>query len=513
MPPQFSGSQGLPRPRALSRLSRAVRWLAPAVAIAVSPLTVASGSFYDDGALLINITQADLNRVLASGFEGGSRVVEGGAERIGKGVEGLSYRADLSAPRLTLGDNGRAWLRMQILEADVQIERFERKFALCENLGVAIDRERPVEVGIELAFSIVDRDLSVSPDNVWLLDARKGFRLIRPSRCSKSLLPRWLLWWLGKPYLRRYIDRLDELLLAEARDGAASLAGDQGLARRQWSIVSADPELPPLEFHLYPHRLDTSQGALFVRFAGSTTGDQAVRPGPEPAVGPTADRSFVALSEGFANALLGLTLNNVAALPLRPGSDAARLLREGRGRALVPGLAGEEVRELAFAVRFLTPPKLAFDAVPGEGQRALIRLSFTDVEIELRDEGAPGGRSLGIVVLEAGELSVVPYLSVLGGISLELIDNDWLVSSSGIEVNERLLAAAIQELVFSRMFRTRYEPLARGDVHIGDSDVEPRYFSVEGSYLVIDTDFGTCAPSEGTPCPAATPTSVSHAKR
>ena len=236
-------------------------------------------------------------------------------------------------------------------------------------------------------------------------------------------------------------------------------------------------------------RACTSEGALFVRFAGSTEDESGVGPAPDPSIGPAADRSFVALSEGLANALLDLTLGKLAALPIRPGGNTGKLLRGGRGRALLPGLAGEQVGELAFVIRFLTPPRLAFDAVPGEGKRALIRLSFANVEIELRDEGAPEGRSLGTIVLEAGEVSVVPYLSVLGGVSLELIDNDWLVSASGVEVNERLLAAAIQELVFSRMFRTRYEPLARGDLRIGDSDIEPRYFSVEGPYLVIDTEF------------------------
>ena len=74
----------------------------------------------------------------------------------------------------------------------------------------------------------------------------------------------------------------------------------------------------------------------------------------------------------------------------------------------------------------------------------------------------------------------------MGGTSFEIIENEWNVSSDGIEFNDSLLAATLQELTFAEAFETTYDPLGRGDLRVGETLFNPARFLVEGDHLVIE---------------------------
>ena len=92
---------------------------------------------------------------------------------------------------------------------------------------------------------------------------------------------------------------------------------------------------------------------------------------------------------------------------------------------------------------------------------------------------------LGALEIESARLAVAPYLNLLGGISFDIVENAWLLSSRGIEFDEETLAATFQELFFGEMFETRYQPVAQRSFDLGETKFHPRYFSLLGHYLVI----------------------------
>jgi hypothetical protein len=101
-----------------------------------------------------------------------------------------------------------------------------------------------------------------------------------------------------------------------------------------------------------------------------------------------------------------------------------------------------------------------------------------------------GDSLLGTLEIESSRLAVAPYLSAAGGISFDVIENEWRLSSRGIEFDEETLAAVFQELFFGEMFETRYDPVGRESFELGETKFNPRYFSLLGQHLVIGlTDF------------------------
>ena len=118
-------------------------------------------------------------------------------------------------------------------------------------------------------------------------------------------------------------------------------------------------------------------------------------------------------------------------------------------------------------------------------ERAVIRIRLSEVEMIIWESVDGQERRLGSVEIDAATVAVAPYVNVLGGISFDTVENDWRLSSRGIEFDEEILAATFQELFFSEMFETRYEPLARDSFDVGRTRFDPRYFSLVGQHLVI----------------------------
>jgi hypothetical protein len=473
---------------------------------ALSPLvslqaTVAesAAAFHEPNAVVINLTERDLNDLLREVFvsAGGSRV-HGVRERVSKGVFDLRYEAELSEPVLKLGEEGRFSLRFDIRSADVQIGRLERRIgkrlARCENAGVAVDPERPVELSLDLRFELEDGELRLVPDAVRLDDSRKDFRLIKPTRCENAILPRWLLWWVGKPRMRRRIGQLDEVLLAKAQSGADNLNGSSGLLREQWESEDG-------EFHLYPRALDTSDGSLLLTLAGSNLASPTV-PAESPAwVVERRSGSFLALSETFLNSVLRFNFPEGTSEPRKPSGPWRKLFRSRSLYTLIPGLRGIDTSDLHFTLSFSAPeielesipvadaaldPTLVGEPVVSDGERALFRVNLSDFELKIWQIDEVGRSVLGTLSIDSGRIGVVPFFNILGGISFGLVENEWALSSSGIEFSEHLLAATIQEMVFAQMFETRFEPLAREALRIGDVELPTGGFRVIDDYLVIE---------------------------
>ena len=115
----------------------------------------------------------------------------------------------------------------------------------------------------------------------------------------------------------------------------------------------------------------------------------------------------------------------------------------------------------------------------------MIRIRLTALEMIIWEFVGGKKRWLGSVDIDSATVAVAPYLNVLGGISFDTIENDWRLSSRGIEFDEEILAATFQELFFSEMFETRYEPVALDTFDVGRTRFDPRYFSLIGGHLVI----------------------------
>jgi hypothetical protein len=71
------------------------------------------------------------------------------------------------------------------------------------------------------------------------------------------------------------------------------------------------------------------------------------------------------------------------------------------------------------------------------------------------------------------------------GISFRLLENRWRTSSTGLEVDDALVGAVLQEIVFGKIFETGYEPLLTRDLRIGKTAFRPRSFTAVDGYLLI----------------------------
>jgi hypothetical protein len=462
----------------------------PIAALAVVSLVAgaaAAGDLDAPNAVLINVSADDLNRIVLDAFHdrGGPRV-EGSRENVSSGVSDLNYHAEFSEPVLRLGADGRASIDLDILEADVRIGRVERRFlgrtATCENTGVRVDPSRPVDVTLDLRFAIEGRDLRILPEELRL-EHTDGVLLSKPTRCRKTFLPKWLVWRLGKSRIRRQIDRLDDALLLRARESAAEL-NERDVLRHEWS-----------DLELAPDRLDTSMGSLFVSLSGGEAGGAVPREALPDWVPSLASGSFLGVSEPFLNAVLRRAAARLPGELREPRGGLRKLFRSSSIYTLIPGLRDVQSKsDLRYGFSVHEPPRIeivdlggtagADGAAPGlEGaRRAMIRLELTGIEIALWQSDE---RRLGGITIDSATLGVVPYLNPLGGISFETVENAWSVSSDGIELDEPILAAVLQELFFGKIFETGYDPVARGSLDVGGTSFDPRYFTRVGQHLVV----------------------------
>ena len=115
---------------------------------------------------------------------------------------------------------------------------------------------------------------------------------------------------------------------------------------------------------------------------------------------------------------------------------------------------------------------------------AASRAGADERDLEVRVARADGSH-LGTLQIVRARVGVAPYLNRLGGISFEILENEWKVRSQDLEFDEALLAGMLQELVFGEAFETTYRPIARELFEVDEIDLEPGYFRLADPYLVV----------------------------
>lgn len=465
----------------------------------------------DPDPVLINITEGDLNRILHDAFlaSGGPRFA-GNSSKIRKGASDLRYRANLSEPVLRLEDGGRARLSFEILEAELQIGRLEHRLlrsqAYCENAGLALDPENPVDVELALRFAIEQGGLRIVPEAVRLSDSSQDMRLLKPTRCGHALLPGWLLWRLGKPQLKRQVGKLDDILLARAQRSSVALNGDAGLMRGHWSIEPLHGSEAVQEINLEPRHLETRHGSLLLGLAAAADAHQGDgSPLGIERVPGLSSRTFLGLSESFLTSLAAMAFPASTSVRHIPGGNLEKILASRSFHGVAPGLRHISPKnKLSFELRFERSPAIELAAIDQEdleleeleeleaegavqdSQRVMLRVLLSGIELRIWETRQDEEVLLGSLSISAGRLGVVPFANRLGGVSFEVVENDWELASSGVEINAEALAALIQELVFGEMFGTRLEPLAREPFTIGDTEFAPRRFRLLDHYLIVE---------------------------
>lgn len=467
---------------------------APAITRAAEP----PASYSESAAVLFNVSERDLNRIVVDSFRknGGPRF-EGKKERVSPSVAGLRYRALFSDPVIRLGKDGTARVLLNIMDASLRIGRLERNIAgvqaRCEDAGLEVDPGRPLSVEVALDLTIENFALRVIPKRVEIPEAGERLRLVEPARCENTLLPRWFLWGLGEPYLRRSFGNLDEVILRRARASAARLEKKESLLTDGWHFPRGHRDDPAARLHLFPETLDMSGGSLLVGLTAASTRPtpRAAPPRRLDADQPLPSGSFLGLSESFMNEVARRVTADTSRPDRKSNSNVRRLRASDAVYALLPGLRKVDSKDkISFEVSFPSAPRFEFRRFdePGaaaSGSGALIRVFLSGMEINVRK--AEGGKTtlLGTVHVDSARMALVPFANVLGGISFRIVENQWTVSSHGLEVDEDLVAATLQELAFGKIFATSYEPLLLRALHLGGTEFLPQSFVVNGSYLVI----------------------------
>jgi hypothetical protein len=479
------------RPAPARTLVRALVAIAACMGTGPHAADVAVDALDNAGAVLIHVTERDLNRIVRGSFHArGAGRIAGARAEAGHGMTDVTWRARISEPVVTLHDDGRLDVDLAIEEAAFDIGRVERKFlarrARCEHVGAEVEPGHPLDVSLGVELRVLAGDLEVVPRELTLTDPR-DLRLRQPERCDNLPLPKWLLWRLGKPALRRGLDRLDDVLLESLRRGADELGSDNGLLRKEWHLTSALDGRRSSGLVLYPHAVSTSGKSLLV-VLGTTSGagrESAADPVPVPDwAGDLADRTYVALSHDLVNGVLDFLFAGAERSPLASGARVRSMLGAGGIPVLAPGLRHEPPESLAFSLRFGAPPRVDFTEVAGEdGPRAAIRLALDGVELGV--ERAGEGR-VGAIEIVRARVTVVPYLNPLGGISFEVAENDWDVRGRDLAIDEALFAGLLQELTFGKAFETTYAPIARELFGFGGTDLAPRWFRLAEPYLVVE---------------------------
>lgn len=430
--------------------------------------------------VLFSLSESDLNRIVVDAFRAKLRPqLHGRKEKVSSGVSNLRYRAEVTDPVLRLAEDGTARISLEILDADVRIGSLQRREARCEGAGAEIDRANPVAVELTVGFSVDEGALKLVPRSVAIPEVKKRIRLVEPTRCENAPLPRWLLWWLGKPYLKRYIGGLDDLLLKRARDAAARFheKEDAFLTRG----VRRD-------FRLSAASLDLRAGSLLVGLTPSRS-DM-----PAPGILNRASfpgTSFVGVSEGFVNEVARRVVAERPGTHRISSSSFKRLLSNDAVYALAPGLRRIGSKDRVYVeITYPNAPRFVFEPQGGdrsvaEGARARIRLELSGIDVNFRRDESGAQSLLGSLHVDAARITIVPAASILGGVSFKIVENDWTVSASGLEFDRSLVAATLQELTFSKVFETTYAPLFTRAMQLGSTSFVPRTFDVVDGYLVI----------------------------
>jgi len=465
---------------------------------AITPAAEPPASFSERAAVLLNVSERDLNRIVVDSFHanGGPRF-EGQKERVSASVSGLRYHALFSDPVIRLGKDGTARLSLDIKDAKLRIGRLERSIAgvqaRCEDAGLDVDPARPLAVDVALELRIENGALRVIPKSVEIPEAGERLRLVEPARCMNTLLPRWFIWGLGEPYLRRSFGNLDEVILKRARASAARLEKKESLLTKGWAFPKGRGLDPAAKLHLSPDTLDMSGGSLLVGLTASSAGP-AVRSTPPPRLdgaGTLPPGSYLGLSESFVNEIARRAAADPSRSRGKSNGNFRRLRASDAIYALCPGLRSIDSKDnVYFEVAFPTAPRFEFrrfdeGGAAASASQALIRVHLTGMEVHIRKIDGGKATLLGTLHVDSGRMAVVPFANVLGGISFRIVENEWRVSSVGLQFDEDLAAATLQELTFGKIFATSYAPVLLRALHLGGTEFLPQSFSVNGSYLVI----------------------------
>ncbi|HXV77896.1 MAG TPA: hypothetical protein VD788_16415, partial [Candidatus Polarisedimenticolaceae bacterium] len=458
--------------------------------------------FFDPNAVVVNLTEDDLNLALEDLWSALGARFSGTREQVSSTARGLHYDGRLSTPVIDLMPDGRASVRLALEEATVRLDSVEHTLlgrrVRCEDIGADLQPDRVLDLELRLDFRLEREDLRIVPTAVDVADPDGAFRLIKPSRCRRNLIPTFMLWWIAKPFLQKQFREIDQKLLASAERGAAQLEDDDGTILRKRVDVEGH------ELVIYPRRLTTDGDALWIVAAGASDESHPGTTSAEPprALGRSSARSFLAVSEPTLNAILDRAYLEWSRPTDRPSGSLRKLFQSDELLTLVPGLREVENRErLHWGIRFTSPPRVRLetlrdiDARNGDAfslyawspiaDQPVITLISSGIEVEIARDDAPG-EPLGVLSIDSGVVSAIPYANRLGGLSLQVVRNEWEVSSRGIRFEQRLLAATLQELIFAELFETRYEPLARGALTVGPIRFEPTGFAVAEGYLIID---------------------------
>jgi len=443
--------------------------------------------YHEENAVLINLTEAHLNRIVQDLFtEHGGERIDGGSARLNKHVSELSYSAGLSAPRLTLSEGGTARVELEVLDAELTIGRIERQFLFrkmtCRDAGVRVDPETPLELSFEMQFAVEDNDVRIVPQQVHVANTER-VKLKRPERCNNNPLPERFLWWLAKGKLRKKFAGIDKLLLERAHEGADQMVERGNRLARRWHLGN-DEDADREELHLYPQSVQTVNGSLLIGMAGSSPAPAFTFESMPTWVAEASHDSFLGLSESFVNQLLRGKMSEVESEPHKPRGSLRKLFRSDAIYSLIPGLRQVEDRdELRLSLKLHATPTIEFDET--DQGRAMIRLLLSNIEFSISDGSQEEPTWMGSIVIDSARIGLLPYYNVLGGISLEALENEWEISSSGVEFDEETFAATLQELLFGEIFETSYAPLAGDGVDVGATRFDPRYFQRVENYLVI----------------------------
>jgi len=464
--------------------------------------------------LMLRVTESDLNAVLSDLSDAnGWRRFEGLREKNSRGVHDFRYDVRLSPPWLELdGEAGGMSLGFDIVEADLNVGRIERRVGgmslRCENIGVRVEPARPVDVELSFALPVHGGALQLRPTTVTVDGGKREFRLIKPSACRAGILPRSISWWLGKPALRRRLSRLDDILLSRVERLASEIEQDRGLLRSRWELSAGT-----LDLKVARSTIDGEALSLSMDVTGRST--QEVREPVDPPVIPSVG-SHIALSGDLVNAVLAANGPREAGAPKQARGNMHELLTSESIYTLIPGLRDfPDLGQMRFRVRVDATPRLSLSSHddpldPGRGAR--IGLSVGSLAIEFF--GKEGEQPIGELRIVSGEIDLVPYVNSVAGVSFEVVRNDWRVAGYGIEQDEYLIAAMLQELVFGEFFETQYEPLLRDGVVLAKTEFLPTGFRVVDGYLVVDLVAGDAVSStESTDAVSSAALPNSHANK
>ncbi len=431
---------------------------------------------------VVNLSERDLERVLENRWlRGGRWTIEGNSKQPKPGVQDLRYRAVVGNSSIRLAAGGRVSLRFDLEDAELQVARFERRLlgarARCEELRVSLDPEPAVVGEFEARFAIDHGALRVSPESLEVANLEAAIRIDPTLRCRHAWIPDWLLRAAGRSRVRRTFRQLDESLLTRARREASRIDEAGGVVRLDSNRLA-----------LQLQRLDTAHHALWLGLGAESANGalDASTTDAEP-VGPSAKHSFVALSPEIGRRILHDVVARADGRPRVPSAHFLNLVKSDAFVALFPSLTlGRE--RLRFALRFESLPTFEFLEPPassGDRARPGIRIELSGLVLDLYDGDESESTRIGSVFVRRGRLTLAPFVGPRGGLSFDVVDNDWRLEGRGVAIADEVFAATLQELVFGEAFETTFEPLARTLLATGAGRIALESIEVRNAWLVV----------------------------